>query len=73
MGLKDSIENVGKDIKDSVNEAGHRTAAEGEQTKRDVAGDDMTAGEKAGSMFNQAKESVKADTSAGKRETRDSI
>ncbi len=71
MGLKDALENAGKDIKDSVNEAGHRSAAEGEQAKRDVAGDQMTAGEKAGSMLNQATESVKGDISAGKREARD--
>ncbi len=72
MGLKDALENVGNDIKDTVNEAGHRSAAEGEQAKRDAAGDQMTVGENASSMVNQAKESVKGDISATKRETRDS-
>ena len=71
MGLKDAFEKVGKDIRDTVNEAGHRSAADGEQAKRDIAGDDMTVGENAGSMFNQAKESIKADVSSAKREARD--
>jgi len=72
MGLKDAINNLGKDIKDTVNETGHRSAAEGEQAKRDVAGGDMTVGDNLKSMGNQAKESTQADTSATKREARDS-
>ncbi len=72
MGLKDALDKFGKDVKDTANEAGHRSAAEGEQAKRDAAGDQMTAGDTAGSMVNQAKESVKADISSTKRDTRDS-
>lgn len=73
MGLKDAIDKMGKDIKDTVKETGHRSAAEGEQAKRDVAGQDMTVGENVKSMANQAKESLQADTSATKREARDSM
>ena len=73
MGLKDSLDKIVGDVKDGINEATHRSTAEAEQTKRDVAGDDMTLGEKAGSMFNQAKESTQADVSQTKRETRDTI
>ncbi len=72
MGLKDAFDKFGKDVKDTANEAGHRSAAEGEQAKRDVAGDEMTPGDKAGSMVNQATESLKGDVSATKREARDS-
>ncbi len=77
MGLKDSI-NKGIDgvkkgaenVKDSVSEAGHRSAAEGEQTKRDIAGDQMTTTEKIGSTLNQGKENVQAETDAAKRDVR---
>ncbi len=72
MGLKDAFDKMGKDVKDTVNETGHRSAAEGEQAKRDVAGRDMTVGENVNSMANQAKENIQADTSATKREARDS-
>lgn len=77
MGIKDAFEKgigavkQGADnVKDSVSETGHRSAADGEQAKRDAAGDQMTPGEKAGSMFNQAKENVQADADAGKRDVR---
>jgi hypothetical protein len=53
-----------------VNEATHRSTAEAEQTKRDVAGDQMTVGENAGSVLNQAKNSVQADMDAAKRDVR---
>ena len=77
MGIKDEFDKVvdkAKDavanVKDAANEATHRGAAEAEQTKRDVAGDQMTVREKADSMVNQAKNSVQADIDAAKREVR---
>ncbi len=77
MGLKDALNNAVEGVKDAVanakdsaSEAGHRTAAESEQAKRDVAGDNMTLGEKAGSVFNQAKHSVQADADAAKQDAR---
>jgi hypothetical protein len=51
MGLKDDIVKGVEDIKDSVAELGHRANANAEQTKRDVAGDQMTPGEKVGSTI----------------------
>ncbi len=72
MGLKDELNKVVDNVKDAASEAGHKSAAEGEQAKRDVAGDDMTAGEKAGSMFNQAKNSVQADADSTKQDIRNS-
>lgn len=79
MGLDDNVEKAldavkkaAADVKDALTEAGHRSAAEGEQVKRDVAGDEMTGGEKLGSVVNQAKESTLADVDHLKREVRDS-
>ena len=57
-------------MKDTVGEAGHRSAAEAEQAKRDVAGDRMTASEKARSLLNQGAETVKGDFDAAKRDVR---
>jgi hypothetical protein len=77
VGLKDAFEkgvdavkHGAENAKDTVSELGHRSAAEGEQAKRDVAGDEMTTGEKVGSIFNQGKETVQADIDAGKRDLR---
>ncbi len=77
MGLKDNFDKAvdnARDaianVKDAANEAMHRSTAEAEQTKRDVAGELMTGGETAGSMLNQAKNSVQADIDAAKRDVR---
>jgi hypothetical protein len=70
MGIKDSIEKGFKDVKDTLTESGHRSAAEGEHVKRDVLGDEMTAGEKAKSVANEVKEDVLADYDATKRDIR---
>jgi hypothetical protein len=77
MGLKEGFDNVvdavkdaAANVKDAASEATHRSVAEGEQAKRDVAGDQMTAGEKVGSMFNQAKNSTQADIDAAKQDVR---
>jgi hypothetical protein len=78
MGLKDAFEHgvdalkkEAEDVKDAISEMGHKAAAEGEVVKRDVAGDEMTLGEKAGSVFNQGKESTLAGIDATKRDLRD--
>ncbi len=60
-----------EDVKDRVSEAGHKTAAEGEQAKRDVAGDTLTPGETASSVLNQGKENVEAGIDHVKRDVRD--
>jgi hypothetical protein len=72
MGLKDDIVKGVKDVKDSITEATHRSNAEAEQVKRDVAGDQMTTGEKVGSVANQVKESAQANYDEAKRNVRDS-
>jgi hypothetical protein len=71
MGLKEDIVKGVEDVKDSVNEAVHRGNANAEQAKRDVAGDQMTVGEKVGSAVNQAKENVQAEYDHTKRDVRD--
>lgn len=64
--VKDTVDNV----RDGVNEAGHRTQADAEQQKRNLAGDEMTTGEKAKSMFNQGKNEVQAEYDKTKRDVR---
>ncbi len=68
--IKDAAGKTIDNAKDTVNEASHKGAAESEQAKRDVAGDQMTTSEKAGSMLNQAKNSVQGDVDATKRDVR---
>ena len=72
MGIKDEFNKVVDNVKDTMSEGAHKSEAEGEQAKRDVAGDSMSPSEKAGSMFNQAKNDVQGDTDAAKRDIRNS-
>jgi hypothetical protein len=66
----DAVKKGAANVTDAIHEAGHRSAADAEQTKRDVAGDQMTVGQNAGSMLNQASETVKAEVAAAKRDAR---
>jgi hypothetical protein len=67
----DAIKKTADDVRDAMHESGHRSAAEGERAKRDVLGDEMTPGEKAGSALNEAKHRVQAEVDSGKRRIRD--
>lgn len=69
----DNIKNVAEDVKDKVNEAGHRSTAEAEQARRDAAGDTMSPGEKAGSLLNQTKNSVQAEMDRAKQDARKTV
>ncbi len=71
MGIKDELEKIGHNVKDAVSEGMHRGTADAEQTKRDVAGDDMTPAEKAASVANQGKNTVQAEIDAAKRNVRE--
>ena len=62
----DTVEN----IKDSASEELHRIAAQTEQQKRNLAGDSMTTEAKASSMIDQAKQTVRGDIDAMKRDER---
>jgi hypothetical protein len=71
MSLKDSINNAVNDVKDAASEAQHRSAAEAERSRRELNGDNMTAGEKIGSAANEATNRVQAEADATKRSVRD--
>jgi hypothetical protein len=72
MGLKEEFVKVIDNVRDAVSEAGHRTDAEAEQAKRDVAGDAMTPGEHIESIANQAKHTVAAEVDSAKQDLRNS-
>jgi hypothetical protein len=71
MGLKEDLKKTGDDLKDIAKEAKHRVTAEGERTKRELLGDDMTLGEKAKSTWNEAKNRGAAEIDKTKRDLRD--
>jgi len=73
MSFKDDLKKTGANIKDALDEVGHRANAQDEKATREIAGDDMTTGEKAGSMFRQGTETVKAEVDATKREVRSKL
>jgi len=64
---KDTVDNV----KDTVHEGLHRSAADMERAKRETLGNEMTAGEKVGSAVNEAKHRTQAEYDATKREVRE--
>ena len=77
MGLKDAFDNISKTVsnavdnaKDAASEAGHRTEAQTEQAKRDVAGDSMSVGDKTKSVLNQTKEETLANVDTAKQDIR---
>ena len=71
MKATDAVKKTIDDVKDAINEAAHRSNAEGEKAKRELLGDEMTIGEKAKSVANQAKESVQAEYDSAKKGVRD--
>jgi sugar-specific transcriptional regulator TrmB len=71
MALKDEFDKSVHNAKDAINEAKHRSEAEAEKAKREVADDSMTATEKVGSVLNEAKKNVEAGADHLKRDVRD--
>jgi hypothetical protein len=69
--VSDAIKHTVDDIKDSVHEAQHRSAADLEKAKRDELGDELTPSEKVGSALNEAKNRTQAEIDAAKRKIRD--
>jgi len=69
--MSDPVKHAVKDTKDAINESLHRSSAEGEKAKRELLGDEMTAGEKAKSAANQVKETAQAEYDHAKRKARD--
>jgi hypothetical protein len=64
--VKDSIDNT----RDAAKEAMHRSTADAEHARRDLGGDEMTAGEKVKSVGNEVKNRTQADLDKVKREVR---
>jgi hypothetical protein len=73
MDIKKDLENTINAVKDSFSEAGHKSAAEGERARRDIAGDTMTPGEKVTSVVNEATNNVQAGVDHAKVEARKEI
>jgi uncharacterized protein YoxC len=69
--LVEAVKDTVKNVKDTASEAVHRVAAQAEQQKRNLIGEQMTTEEKASSMISQAKQTAQGDIDAMKREERD--
>ncbi len=70
MSNKDILKNTVDDARDATNEAKHRIVAETEHARRDVAGNDMSLGDKAKSAANEVKNRAQAEIDKTKRELR---
>ncbi len=66
----DAVEDTVKNVRDTVNEASHRSEGDAEREKRRVAGDVMTPGEKAESLVNEGKNRAQAEWDKTKRDVR---
>jgi hypothetical protein len=73
MSMKDDLKNTVGKIKDAASEAGHKSTAEAEHDRRDVAGDTMTTSEKIGSVANETKNDVQAGIDHTKGEARKEV
>jgi len=84
MGLKedmktaaDNVKHAAKhaveDVKDAVNEGKHRSEAEAEHAKREVAGDELTPGEYADSVAKESVSRVQGGLDHAKRNVRDTV
>ncbi|MBC5823302.1 MAG: hypothetical protein GIW99_11115 [Candidatus Eremiobacteraeota bacterium] len=70
MDLKKDFNKAVDNVKDGLDEAKHRSQAEGERAKRDVDGDNMTAGEKLESNVKEGGHNLGADWDKTKRDVR---
>lgn len=69
MGFEKEIDKTAKNVRDTVSEAKHRTAAEAEKLDRE-SDPAMSNGEKMRSAVNETKNNIQADMDKGKREIR---
>ncbi|MGP8100303.1 MAG: hypothetical protein ACLQHL_05985 [Candidatus Cybelea sp.] len=67
----DAVKRTVDDVKDTVHEGQHRSAADMERAKRETLGNEMTPGEKIGSAVNEAKNRTQAEYDATKRDIRE--
>jgi hypothetical protein len=73
MDIKNDLKNMAGAIKDTISEAVHKSTADAEHQRREVAGDTMTTSEKVGSIANEAKNNVQAGIDHSKVEARKEI
>jgi hypothetical protein len=73
MDLKKDLKNVVGAIKDSFSEASHKSTAEAEHARREVAGDTMTTSEKIESVTNEGVNDLQASVDHAKVEARKEI
>jgi hypothetical protein len=69
--MGDDVKKIVDDTKDALHEIKHRSEAGIERATRDIAGDEMTTGEKVKSFVNEDVENTKADIDKTKRVIRD--
>lgn len=70
MDIKKSVKDTIDNTRDAAREAIHRSTADAEHARRDLDGDEMTAGEKVKSVGNEAKNRTQAELDKIKREVR---
>lgn len=73
MNIKDDLKNMVGAVKDSISETVHKSTADAEHERREVAGDTMTPAEKLGSLGNEAKNNVQGGIDHAKVEARKEI
>ena len=69
--MGDNLKKAVDDTKDALHEIKHRSEAGIEHATRDIAGDEMTTGEKVKSFVHEDVENTKADIDKTKRVIRD--
>lgn len=69
--VSNAIKHAVDDVKDSVHEGQHRSAADMERGKREAFGNEMTTSEKVGSAISEAKHRTQAEFDKAKRDIRD--
>lgn len=70
--MANEVKKTVNNIRDAIKEGVHRGNADVERENREEFGEDMTPGEKAGSMGREATENVKAGIDHAERKVRES-
>jgi len=71
MGLERELDKTAKNMRDGLNEAKHRAAADAERLDRDMDPGTMSEGDRMRSRVNEAKNDVQADMDHAKRKVRE--
>lgn len=68
--VRKTLEKSAKNVRDSIDETMHRSAADAEKARREGEGDSMTAGDRVVSAVDEAKHRTQAGIDHAKREAR---